>query len=308
MTVLFAETLGQKQKYTDFTRIGAGIKETLFLLAKCFERRDRVILMDEPATNLHPTQIRRLMDEILSSNEHRDETGQVVVITHSPSVASLEMLSSMNKIARVDRTEYSRIVQPSRIDSDWIAENLATFHLLKPEVLFSKQIVLVEGASDKFFLNALLKHHKSSVPVDDILILDVGGISSFPKFGRFLDVFEIPYVILADKDQKNPFSPNEVFTLNSKSSSLEGCEDKTVHCFKNDLETFLTELDPSLYSQMQSNYKKKPECAYYFVKELLAKGDSDTSQNSPAMLLIKWITRDHRGMINKSQRPCKSAA
>ena len=192
VTVLFAETLGQKQKYTDFTRIGAGIKETLFLLAKCFERRDRVILMDEPATNLHPTQIRRLMDEILSSNEHRDETGQVVVITHSPSVASLEMLSSMNKIARVDRTEYSRIVQPSRIDSDWIAENLATFHLLKPEVLFSKQIVLVEGASDKFFLNALLKHHKSSVPVDDILILDVGGISSFPKFGRFLDVFEIP--------------------------------------------------------------------------------------------------------------------
>ena len=109
-TVLFAETLGQRPKYTDFTLIGAGIKEILFLLTKCFECRDRIILMDELATNLHPVQIKRLIGEILAPSGHDGESGQVVIITHSSSMASLEMLSSVNVVARVSRTEYSHIV------------------------------------------------------------------------------------------------------------------------------------------------------------------------------------------------------
>ena len=195
ITVQFAESLGQRQKYTDFISIGVGIQETLFLLAKCFERRDRVILMDEPATNLHPTMIRKLMDEIFTSN-NQEQFGQIAVITHSPSVTSLEMLSSMNKIVRIDRTQYSTIVQPSKRDSDWIANRLPTFHLFNPEILFSKQIALVEGPSDKFFLDVLLKYYGTSRTGDNVLTLDVGGIGSFPKFGKLLDIFHIPYIIL----------------------------------------------------------------------------------------------------------------
>jgi len=48
----------------DFFSIGAGIRESLFLLSKCFGHTGGVILMDEPALNLHPLQIQQLMRRI----------------------------------------------------------------------------------------------------------------------------------------------------------------------------------------------------------------------------------------------------
>ena len=51
------------------------------------------------------------MHEILTPDGQGVESSQIVVITHSPAMASLELLSSVNKIARVDRHEYSEIVQ-----------------------------------------------------------------------------------------------------------------------------------------------------------------------------------------------------
>ena len=306
ITIQFAERLEQKQKYTDFVSIGAGIKETLFLLAKCFERRDKVILMDEPATNLHPTMIRRLMDEIFASNDQESKSGQVVIITHSPSVASLEMLSSMNQIVRIDRIQYSIIVQPSQSDRNWITSHLSTFHLFKPEALFSKQIALVEGPSDKLFLDVLLKHYGSDMTRDDVLTVDVGSISSFPKFGRLLDIFQVPYIILADNSEKNLFEPSEVFTLDIQATSLANNKDKTVYCFQKDLEAFFDSLEQLLHQQIQSAYNTKPERAYHFAKKLIEKYGSNASKMTPARLLVNWVMEDHHNMVNKIQRPCKA--
>ena len=111
-TVRFVETLGQRQKTTDFTAVGAGIRETLFLISMCLGRKDAMILMDEPATNLHPTQIRLLMEKILGSGNQISEASQIAIITHSATMASLRMLSSVDEIARVSRKEYSHIAQP----------------------------------------------------------------------------------------------------------------------------------------------------------------------------------------------------
>ena len=153
--ISFPDRSGQKQGFVDFARVGAGIKETLFLLSSCFDGQDKVICMDEPAANLHPALIKRLMREILASGG-QVQPGQIAIITHSSAMASLEMLSSANKIARVDRHEYSEIVQPSKEDEEWISKNLATFHLLKPDILFSRRAILVEGEADRIFVEAIL--------------------------------------------------------------------------------------------------------------------------------------------------------
>ena len=171
--VQFVNTLDREQRPLDFMSVGAGVRETLFLLAMCFGMQDGAVLLDEPAANLHPTQIRRLMDKIMSAGDQGARAGQIALITHSPSLASLDMLSSVNEIVRVNRREHSLVAQPSGEDKEWIKENLPTFHHLKSDIFFARRVVLVEGVSDKFFLEAIL--NRGSGRGDDAVVVDVGG-------------------------------------------------------------------------------------------------------------------------------------
>ena len=270
--ISFPDASGQKLGFVDFAHVGAGIKETLFLLSSCFDRQDKIILMDEPAANLHPMLIKRLMHEILTLDGQGVESGQIVVITHSPAMASLELLSSVNKIARVDRHEYSEIVQPSKGDEEWISERLATFHLLKSDILFSKKVILVEGQSDKIFVEAILnlcdEHEGGST---DYITVDVGGKCSFEKFQTFLKIFKMQFVILADGDAGKKFKQQDAETLTIDSLSQgNNLGNKTVYILEEDLEHLLACLDKKLYDECKGIYEKKPELSYHFIKRLFA--------------------------------------
>lgn len=286
--VQFSETYGQSQRFTDFMDIGTGVRETLFLLAKCFGRQDKVILLDEPAVNLHPTQIRHLMSQIVSTGAR---SGQIAVITHSPALASHETLSSANEIARVDRREYSLIIQPSGEDRKWVKENLPKFHLLKSDILFAKKVVLVEGSSDKIFLEAILNH--GSRLGGDIAVVDVGGVSSFAKFCKFLEIFGISHGIFADKDGKKQFGPKEVLEISLESiPQAVDWTGKKVCLLEKDLECLLASLDPEMYKEIKNKYGKKPECAYEFVRQFFA-GSSSRNANKAALLKLirEWIIK-----------------
>ena len=202
----------------------------------------------------------------------KSKPGQIAVITHSPAMASLEMLSSANKIARVDRHEYSEVVQPSEKDEEWISERLATFHLLKPDILFSKKVILVEGESDRIFVEAILnlcaEHEGDSV---DYIIVEVCGKPSFPKFQKFLNIFKINFVILADGDAEGMFKSQDAATLTTDLlSSGNDLGNKTVYILEEDLEHLLACLDPKIYAECKRTHKRKPERSYHFIKRLLA--------------------------------------
>lgn len=283
----FPNTSGQKHGFVDFAYVGAGIKETLFLLSSCFDRQDRVILMDEPAANLHPTLVKRLMREILTS-DGQAESGQIVVVTHSPAMASLEMLSSANKIVRVDRHEYSEIVQPSQKDEEWISEHLATFHLLKPDILFSHRVILVEGESDQIFVEATLnlraEHEGSNA---DYIVVNVGGKHSFKKFQAFLNIFKINFIILTDDDAKEMFEPQDAMALTANSLLCNNNPgNKTVYVLEKDLEHMLACLDQNLYDECKKLYEKKPELSYHFIKRLLAENSKAAQTASRIALLL----------------------
>ena len=288
--VRFVKNVGQERRLLDFMSVGAGVRETLFLLAACFGKQDGVILLDEPAANLHPTQIRRLMDKIMSAGDQGAKSGQVAVVTHSPSLASLEMLSSVNAIVRVNRREHSLVAQPSREGKKWIEKNLATFHHLKSDILFARRVVLVEGVSDKFFLEAIL--HRGSGRGGDTAVVDVGGKTSFGKFRKLLEMFEIPFVILADGDAGNQFGSDEVFEMRVKTvPSTKDVMGKRVCLLKNNLEDFLSGLDPDLWKRIEGEHSAKPERAYRFVGEILA-GKHSANNSASLKLLSEWIVRN----------------
>ena len=278
--------------FTDFMSVGAGVRETLFLLAKCFERPDRIILLDEPATNIHPTQIRQMMNQIMIPDDHDVKSGQVIVITHSPVLASLKMLSAVNQIVRVDRQENSRIVQPTEVGRKWIKNNLATFHMLKSDILFAKKTVLVEGYSDRIFIEAVL--NQDSGHGDDIAVVDVGGKCSFKKFRTFLEIFGIPFVILADDDAEKKFESDEVLMMNPESIPLaDAGAVKTVYLLKGKLEGFLSRLNPELYREIKDKYETKNERTYNFTRRFFAGEGSENTQNAYLLECLKeWIMMD----------------
>ena len=314
--VRFVRTSDQGQRLLDFMSVGAGVRETLFLLTMCFGRRNGVVLLDEPAANLHPTQIRRLMRKIMSTGDQSAKSGQVALITHSPTLASLELLSRANEIVRVNRREYSLVAQPSGEDREWIEENLPTFHHLKSDVFFAGGVVLVEGRSDKFFLEAILDRSpdqsddiavvdagasprlrpqvKSLDQSGDIAVVDAGGKESFKKFRDLLGIFEIPYVILADNDNddRDLFDPDEVLKVDAKVvPNTEDGTGKTVCLLGKKLEGFLSDLEPELYAELEKKHKPKPERAYHFARRFFAEDLSD--RNTKILkFLTGWISKN----------------
>ena len=256
--------------WRDFNTVGAGIRESLFLLSKCMGK-DETILMDEPATNLHPLQIKSLMNKILKyKSEYAEKSNQIIIITHSPVLASLEMMDNMN-ITRIQKTGgSSRAIQPNDEDRKWLKDNLGAFHLLKTDIFFTKGVVLVEGPSDRIFLETLLSHSETLGIVEkDLQIIDVEGKKSFPKFELLLKIFDIPYIILADSDGKDFSDQRNAQRIKSIENDQSINHTTNTFIISNDLECYLSALAPDIYSKLKTKYPKKPERAYHFIKELL---------------------------------------
>jgi len=271
-TISFYETIKDMPAKHGFQEVGAGVRESLFLLAKCIGQQNNIILLDEPALNLHPLQVRMLFREIFSMNQSLDDKkNQVIIVTHSPILASLEMLSDVNEIIRVTKKlGKSMVTQPSNADKKWISDNLPTFHLLRSDMLFAKSVILVEGPSDRIFLDTIIKTQDSlGLSYDNILVLEVGGNKSFPNFEQFLKMFGIPYLILADNDVQNRFPPSAINIIDSTPID----ETKKIYVLREkDLEAFLQRIDTNLFNQISNKYERKQEVAYHFINELLKNG------------------------------------
>ena len=272
-TIIFYDKLHDLHS-NDFFSVGAGVRESLFLLAKYFGHEGGIILMDEPALNLHPLQIQQLMRRIFSHNDSTTNSNQIMIITHSPVLGSMDMLSSVNEIIRVQKiADTSTVKQATEEDRKWLKENLATFHLLKSEVLFAKCVILVEGQSDRIFLETILKHNeKLGIPESDIFILEVGGKKSFSKFVRFLTIFDIPYLILADNDAQNRFEEEAIVRLSPDMDLNFTLNSKDTYVLNKDLEDYFKSIKPDLFNRIDSKYERKPEKAYHFISELLQDG------------------------------------
>ena len=173
VSITFRNNNEQQSNTIKFMESGSGIREILFLLAKYFDTEKSVIFMDEPAMNLHPTLIKKLMREMVSKDNGQN---QLIIITHSPIILANTKLLTTSNIIRISKNKTSIVIQPSIDDKKWLIDQIPIFHLLKLDVLFSKGVILVEGPSDVIFFNALLDRIRDlNCYVDDIMIIGTGG-------------------------------------------------------------------------------------------------------------------------------------
>ena len=272
VSIIFGNNNELQSNTITFMESGSGIREILFLLAKYFDTEKSIIFMDEPAMNLHPTLIKKLMNEIFSKDNGQN---QLIIITHSPTILSNTKLLITSNIIRIYKNKTSIVVQPSIDKKKWIIDQIPIFHLLKLDILFSKGIILVEGPSDVIFFNTLLDRIRDlNCYVDDIMIIGTGGSKSMGKFGQFMNIFKIPFLSLIDKDAPGVFKKVTELSSNLKMDKQDFHDENTTYMLNSDLENYMMNLNESLYNKIKDQSRdNKLVIAHNFTKELLLNND-----------------------------------
>jgi predicted ATP-dependent endonuclease of OLD family len=164
-----------------------------------------LVILDEPASSLHPSTIKRLVKYLKEKYEDK----QVILITHSPYFLDYDTLFEFkdNKIKFKDNTRLLYITKEkgcSIIKENKESDKLGIeSYLFRPEIFFAKCVILVEGATDASVIRATAEILKGKTWLEDnnILIIDMNGIWNFKKYTSLCNAYDIKYVALIDKDQ-----------------------------------------------------------------------------------------------------------
>lgn len=174
---------------------GAGIQEALLLAVLLTGEPGRVVVLDEPAVNLHPTMQRRLARHL------RDIHG--IVITHSPDLIPCSGIEDLDRVVRltphVEGTQAATMPthRRKRLDA-WMQ------HLLLTDVralLFASAVILCEGGTEVGALGQWWTDGAADLgdpQSANIVLIDVNGDSSFGGYVNYLDAFQIPWAVVAD--------------------------------------------------------------------------------------------------------------
>ncbi len=205
---------------------GAGRWEALILSAALREEPRAVVVLDEPATSLHATLQRRLLEQL------RRRRAQTLLITHSPFLVPASRLD-MKAIVRLKRsrgvTETHRIepLAPAasksaqkKLDREAEQQAARLEQLLCGSadvraLLFADAVLLLEGGTEFGALERWLPRSKTAqelgAPEDVNLVLaDVGGDTAFGAFINYLDSFGIPWAVLSDGKALDPDYPHSL--------------------------------------------------------------------------------------------------
>lgn len=186
----------------------AGMFETLYVLTVVIAPIKKIILLDEPALNLHPNMQRKIIDTLLNYSIKKNNN-QVVLVTHSPSMLDIDSLDTIHRLSadRNGSTDVKdvREVVRSLDDSD---EKQLTQWLRSVDMrslLFSRGVVLVEGPSDKVVIDSLdgylsEKGKGASMQDREIAVISVGGKKSMRILLTLAKELGMNYLVLVDSD------------------------------------------------------------------------------------------------------------
>jgi predicted ATPase len=174
---------------------GAGVAEALYLSA-VLEQTDKVVLLDEPASNLHPQAQHRLLRSI----DDRPE-GQVFLVTHSATLFPSEGPMKATRFFLENGATQRARIDTSRMKPDQITglEQELRQSANAQVLLFSRAVILVEGKTE---LGALPRWFEKlfNTTLEDagISLYSVGGDTFFERYARYLQSFQIPFAVICD--------------------------------------------------------------------------------------------------------------
>jgi putative ATP-dependent endonuclease of OLD family len=159
-----------------------------------------IFAIEEPELYLHP-QCQRLMLEALESISATD---QIAFCTHSTFFIDMSHYASLVIVSKSDPLEGTKIFQCTR--EIFPPKEKAHFRMInefdpeRNEAFFSKEVVLVEGDSEKVAFPRISKLMGKNLNSKGISIVECGSKYNIVLFMKVLNEFKIPYVVVHDVD------------------------------------------------------------------------------------------------------------
>ena len=300
---------------------GAGLGEVIYLLTLSFGLKESVVLLDEPALNLHPPLLKSLIREIITPNrkviqskteDHiYNNDNQFVIITHSPELTDYLLFGADAKMFYIRKISdgSSEINSLDNETQNWIKQRKSQLsYLIDTMLFFGRALILTEGDSDKYLFIGATKYFASINPELDLEgreIMTINALSkdNFPKYKKLVDAFKIPSVFIGDKGIENERENKEIFKLCAyiTKDGIEGDNQNIFVIKEGNLEDLMKQIDANLYSEVQhdvereynSRYPSKPEIASRFVQKIVM-------DNPQAINVIKELQGKIVSFVGKS--------
>lgn len=171
-----------------------------------------LIFIEEPEAHLHPQMqevfIKQLttIAEVFPAIDGEDTawSPQFIVSTHSPHIANRADFSAIRYFrveSQLDRTNHFHTTVlnldlAEGIDSAFLHQYLT---LVRCDLFFADKAILVEGASERLIIPAIIQNSHHPLGNQFITIMEVGGAYAF-KFFPLLKFLGIPALIITDID------------------------------------------------------------------------------------------------------------
>jgi predicted ATP-dependent endonuclease of OLD family len=295
-------------KQFDLTKVGAGIAESLFLLTAFFGSNESVIFLDEPAVNLHPAQMKALFQLFANSSN------QFLVITHSlPLLHNLlfERGASVIYVKRPDSRSLITLLDPKSI---WSDEQLyKSSYLIDPRIFFARHVLLTEGETDKYFLEASAEIFGLNADTYEDIVVNAGGKGTLSRYKDVFVTLGVPFVVVADSDGEDQKTlEKRSLAYGSKTDFLVINPHKinqplsgNVFFFEGKIEQFIMSIDADLYNQIEAALAEnglsscKPAFMHEFVERLINKSPHALDSTIKPLLNYAFSINERMKIINR---------
>lgn len=189
---------------------GLGYNNALFMATELVLLRDgdelALLLIEEPEAHLHP-QLQERVQELLEQSATRPPEGkrpvQVVMTTHSPSLAAGADIASMTLVHRAHL--YSLAHEKTKLKKNDYEFLRRFLDATKANLFFARGVAIVEGPAEALLLPALAKACDMSFSKHGLAVVNVGGVGLY-HYARILqrakedEAIPIPVACLTDRD------------------------------------------------------------------------------------------------------------
>ncbi len=176
---------------------GSGEQMILHLLHEIENTSADIVLIEEPENHLHPRLIKKLMKRIKEISEQQGK--QFFITTHSPFVIDSGLLSDVWFIWQEEgSTKIKRVTDKKELGSKFFQMGINP-----GDFLLSNFILIVEGESDRIFLQGVAGKLEKNIGEKGITIIDAGGdTKEEPNYKLCREVCQnvpLPIRLLLDK-------------------------------------------------------------------------------------------------------------
>ena len=188
-----------------------------FAAATDREYNNAIILLDDPAVNLHPSghkDFLDLMENLAGKNRKPENNLQVIYSTHLPSLIPLENIERIRLVTKIEESGKTNVTskfwkaESGKINVDVYAPIRAALGVrLADSLITGKKVIIVEGPSDKIIIENIIRkwagiNHDLFPDEEGIFVLPAGGAETTKYSALVQTVSATGFVVILDNDDE----------------------------------------------------------------------------------------------------------